>query len=151
MSLNVLIVVMFFNICVFSCVWSSAAGLAEPQICYVLDGILFLYGIILTALYCRIKVCMRQLSFFKCISQILFYKEPICKNRIWDNGNERPDVSWLKVIWYIINVLVKRSFICKDKKHLTSIYYHMLIYWHMAFFSVIFIFYIFWGVCQNIF
>ncbi|XP_045921788.1 high affinity immunoglobulin epsilon receptor subunit gamma isoform X2 [Micropterus dolomieu] len=33
-----------------------AAGLAEPQICYVLDGILFLYGIILTALYCRIKI-----------------------------------------------------------------------------------------------
>ncbi|XP_049923045.1 high affinity immunoglobulin epsilon receptor subunit gamma [Epinephelus moara] len=34
----------------------AAAGLAEPQICYVLDGILFLYGIILTALYCRMKV-----------------------------------------------------------------------------------------------
>ncbi|XP_042368043.1 high affinity immunoglobulin epsilon receptor subunit gamma [Plectropomus leopardus] len=34
----------------------AEAGLAEPQICYVLDGILFLYGIILTALYCRIKV-----------------------------------------------------------------------------------------------
>uniref|UniRef100_A0A8C4IJ77 Uncharacterized protein n=1 Tax=Dicentrarchus labrax TaxID=13489 RepID=A0A8C4IJ77_DICLA len=29
-----------------------------PQICYILDGILFLYGIILTALYCRIKVCV---------------------------------------------------------------------------------------------
>ncbi|XP_028285077.1 high affinity immunoglobulin epsilon receptor subunit gamma isoform X2 [Parambassis ranga] len=39
--------------------WMSfgrAAALAEPQICYVLDGILFLYGIILTALYCRIKI-----------------------------------------------------------------------------------------------
>ncbi|KAM9335717.1 high affinity immunoglobulin epsilon receptor subunit gamma [Symphorus nematophorus] len=34
----------------------AAAGLAEPHICYVLDGILFLYGIILTALYCRIKI-----------------------------------------------------------------------------------------------
>lgn len=34
----------------------AAAGLAEPQICYVLDGILFLYGIILTALYCRMKI-----------------------------------------------------------------------------------------------
>uniref|UniRef100_A0A3B3I8S6 Uncharacterized protein n=1 Tax=Oryzias latipes TaxID=8090 RepID=A0A3B3I8S6_ORYLA len=30
-------------------------ALSEPEICYVLDGILFLYGIILTALYCRIK------------------------------------------------------------------------------------------------
>uniref|UniRef100_A0A671U790 Uncharacterized protein n=1 Tax=Sparus aurata TaxID=8175 RepID=A0A671U790_SPAAU len=38
--------------------WLSSAALAEPEICYVLDGILFLYGIILTALYCRIKVCM---------------------------------------------------------------------------------------------
>lgn len=39
--------------------WMSfgrAAALSEPHICYVLDGILFLYGIILTALYCRIKV-----------------------------------------------------------------------------------------------
>ncbi|KAM7377586.1 hypothetical protein PAMA_014068 [Pampus argenteus] len=33
-------------------------ALTEPEICYVLDGILFCYGIILTALYCRIKVCM---------------------------------------------------------------------------------------------
>ncbi|KAM7366031.1 hypothetical protein PAMP_015503 [Pampus punctatissimus] len=31
-------------------------ALTEPDICYVLDGILFCYGIILTALYCRIKI-----------------------------------------------------------------------------------------------
>ncbi|XP_071386105.1 high affinity immunoglobulin epsilon receptor subunit gamma isoform X1 [Centroberyx affinis] len=37
--------------------FGSVAALAEPQICYVLDGILFLYGIILTALYCRLKLC----------------------------------------------------------------------------------------------
>ncbi|XP_054914429.1 high affinity immunoglobulin epsilon receptor subunit gamma [Poeciliopsis prolifica] len=36
--------------------FGRAAALSEPQICYVLDGILFLYGIILTALYCRIKI-----------------------------------------------------------------------------------------------
>ncbi|XP_074518170.1 high affinity immunoglobulin epsilon receptor subunit gamma isoform X2 [Halichoeres trimaculatus] len=36
--------------------FGRAAALAEPQICYILDGILFLYGIILTALYCRIKI-----------------------------------------------------------------------------------------------
>ncbi|RVE60183.1 hypothetical protein OJAV_G00178360 [Oryzias javanicus] len=35
---------------------AEALALSEPQICYVLDGILFLYGIILTALYCRIKI-----------------------------------------------------------------------------------------------
>ncbi|TMS02107.1 high affinity immunoglobulin epsilon receptor subunit gamma [Larimichthys crocea] len=39
-----------------SMTFGRAAALAEPEICYVLDGILFLYGIILTALYCRIKV-----------------------------------------------------------------------------------------------
>lgn len=33
-----------------------AEALQESQICYVLDGILFLYGIILTFLYCRLKV-----------------------------------------------------------------------------------------------
>lgn len=31
-------------------------ALGEPQICYILDAILFLYGIILTLLYCRLKV-----------------------------------------------------------------------------------------------
>uniref|UniRef100_A0A1A8PMS7 Fc of IgE, high affinity I, receptor for, gamma polypeptide n=1 Tax=Nothobranchius pienaari TaxID=704102 RepID=A0A1A8PMS7_9TELE len=36
--------------------FGRAAALSEPQICYVLDGILFLYGIILTALYCRVKI-----------------------------------------------------------------------------------------------
>uniref|UniRef100_A0A3Q2Q3U2 Fc fragment of IgE receptor Ig n=1 Tax=Fundulus heteroclitus TaxID=8078 RepID=A0A3Q2Q3U2_FUNHE len=35
---------------------SFPAALSEPEICYVLDGILFLYGIILTALYCRVKI-----------------------------------------------------------------------------------------------
>uniref|UniRef100_A0A8C6PUE5 Uncharacterized protein n=1 Tax=Nothobranchius furzeri TaxID=105023 RepID=A0A8C6PUE5_NOTFU len=38
------------------------AALSEPEICYVLDGILFLYGIILTALYCRVKVCSNKLN-----------------------------------------------------------------------------------------
>ncbi|MED6270142.1 hypothetical protein CHARACLAT_006981 [Characodon lateralis] len=38
------------------CFGRAAAALSEPQICYVLDGILFLYGIILTVLYCRIKI-----------------------------------------------------------------------------------------------
>ncbi|XP_037116409.1 high affinity immunoglobulin epsilon receptor subunit gamma [Syngnathus acus] len=39
--------------------WMSfgrAAALGEPELCYVLDGLLFLYGIILTALYCRLKM-----------------------------------------------------------------------------------------------
>ncbi|XP_061665086.1 high affinity immunoglobulin epsilon receptor subunit gamma [Syngnathoides biaculeatus] len=39
--------------------WMSlgrAAALTEPEICYVLDGLLLLYGIILTALFCRLKI-----------------------------------------------------------------------------------------------
>uniref|UniRef100_A0A8C2EJM2 Fc fragment of IgE, high affinity I, receptor for; gamma polypeptide n=1 Tax=Cyprinus carpio TaxID=7962 RepID=A0A8C2EJM2_CYPCA len=32
-----------------------AAGLKEPQICYILDAVLFIYGIVLTVLYCRMK------------------------------------------------------------------------------------------------
>ncbi|XP_068444138.1 high affinity immunoglobulin epsilon receptor subunit gamma [Clinocottus analis] len=36
--------------------FGRASALTEPQICYVLDGILFTYGIILTALYCKIKI-----------------------------------------------------------------------------------------------
>uniref|UniRef100_A0A452SLB6 High affinity immunoglobulin epsilon receptor subunit gamma n=1 Tax=Ursus americanus TaxID=9643 RepID=A0A452SLB6_URSAM len=34
----------------------QAAALGEPQLCYILDAILFLYGIVLTLLYCRLKV-----------------------------------------------------------------------------------------------
>lgn len=36
-------------------------ALGEPQLCYILDAILFLYGIILTLLYCRLKVGGRGL------------------------------------------------------------------------------------------
>ncbi|KAM9836899.1 high affinity immunoglobulin epsilon receptor subunit gamma [Aulostomus maculatus] len=39
--------------------WMSFGGVAalkEPELCYILDGVLFLYGIILTVLYCRLKV-----------------------------------------------------------------------------------------------
>uniref|UniRef100_A0A8C3J4I3 Fc receptor gamma-chain n=1 Tax=Calidris pygmaea TaxID=425635 RepID=A0A8C3J4I3_9CHAR len=32
------------------------AALVEPQLCYILDAILFLYGLVLTVLYCRLKV-----------------------------------------------------------------------------------------------
>ncbi|XP_033839961.1 high affinity immunoglobulin epsilon receptor subunit gamma [Periophthalmus magnuspinnatus] len=38
------------------CFGRAAASLHEPQICYVLDGILFLYGLVLTTLYCRLKI-----------------------------------------------------------------------------------------------
>ncbi|XP_069797273.1 high affinity immunoglobulin epsilon receptor subunit gamma-like [Narcine bancroftii] len=41
---------------------SSAAGLQEPEICYVLDAILFVYGTVLTALYCRLKILERKKS-----------------------------------------------------------------------------------------
>ncbi|XP_028330264.1 high affinity immunoglobulin epsilon receptor subunit gamma [Gouania willdenowi] len=37
--------------------FGRAAALQESEICYVLDGILFVYGIILTALFCKIKIC----------------------------------------------------------------------------------------------
>ncbi|KAM6229019.1 high affinity immunoglobulin epsilon receptor subunit gamma isoform 2-T3 [Spheniscus humboldti] len=36
--------------------WTPAAeALMEPELCYILDAILFLYGIVLTVLYCRLK------------------------------------------------------------------------------------------------
>ncbi|CAK6439889.1 unnamed protein product [Pipistrellus nathusii] len=38
----------------------QAEALGEPQICYILDAILFLYGIILTLLYCRLKIQVRK-------------------------------------------------------------------------------------------
>ncbi|XP_038624600.1 high affinity immunoglobulin epsilon receptor subunit gamma [Tachyglossus aculeatus] len=38
----------------------EAAALAEPELCYILDAILFAYGIVLTLLYCRLKVQVRK-------------------------------------------------------------------------------------------
>ncbi|CAM2112716.1 unnamed protein product [Caretta caretta] len=40
----------------------GAEALAEPELCYVLDAILFIYGIILTVLYCRLKLQVRNAS-----------------------------------------------------------------------------------------
>ncbi|KAL4674306.1 hypothetical protein H8959_018240 [Pygathrix nigripes] len=37
-----------------------SAALGEPQLCYILDAILFLYGIVLTLLYCRLKIQVRK-------------------------------------------------------------------------------------------
>ncbi|XP_070252058.1 high affinity immunoglobulin epsilon receptor subunit gamma isoform X2 [Myotis yumanensis] len=43
----------------------QAEALGEPQICYILDAILFLYGIILTLLYCRLKVRKAAVAYQK--------------------------------------------------------------------------------------
>ncbi|KAM4644675.1 high affinity immunoglobulin epsilon receptor subunit gamma isoform 1-T1 [Amazona ochrocephala] len=40
----------------------AAEALMEPELCYVLDAILFLYGIVLTALYCRLKFLVYRAS-----------------------------------------------------------------------------------------
>ncbi|XP_075032429.1 high affinity immunoglobulin epsilon receptor subunit gamma [Calonectris borealis] len=43
--------------------WTPAAeALMEPELCYILDAILFLYGIVLTILYCRLKFLARRES-----------------------------------------------------------------------------------------
>ncbi|XP_040851445.1 T-cell surface glycoprotein CD3 zeta chain [Ochotona princeps] len=34
---------------------AQSFGLLDPKLCYLLDGILFLYGVIITALYLRVK------------------------------------------------------------------------------------------------
>ncbi|KAJ8409809.1 hypothetical protein AAFF_G00218680 [Aldrovandia affinis] len=36
--------------------FGSAVAMDQGKICYILDGILFVYGIILTVLYCRLKM-----------------------------------------------------------------------------------------------
>lgn len=35
---------------------AQSFGLLDPKLCYLLDGILFIYGVIVTALYLRAKV-----------------------------------------------------------------------------------------------
>uniref|UniRef100_A0A3Q3WM43 Fc receptor, IgE, high affinity I, gamma polypeptide like n=1 Tax=Mola mola TaxID=94237 RepID=A0A3Q3WM43_MOLML len=55
------------KLCILSAMLSfvPSAALSESEICYVLDGILFLYGIILTALYCKIKVGMLHICSYR--------------------------------------------------------------------------------------
>ncbi|XP_064202139.1 high affinity immunoglobulin epsilon receptor subunit gamma-like isoform X2 [Anguilla rostrata] len=36
--------------------FGSAAAGPDTYVCYILDGILFVYGIVLTVLYCRLKM-----------------------------------------------------------------------------------------------
>ncbi|XP_074044255.1 high affinity immunoglobulin epsilon receptor subunit gamma [Macrotis lagotis] len=38
----------------------EAEALSEPQLCYILDAVLFIYGIVLTLLYCRLKIQVRK-------------------------------------------------------------------------------------------
>ncbi|XP_074785223.1 high affinity immunoglobulin epsilon receptor subunit gamma [Athene noctua] len=40
----------------------ATGALMEPELCYILDAILFLYGIILTVLYCRLKFLSHRAS-----------------------------------------------------------------------------------------
>ncbi|XP_064331146.1 high affinity immunoglobulin epsilon receptor subunit gamma isoform X2 [Phalacrocorax carbo] len=40
----------------------AAEALMEPELCYILDAILFLYGIVLTVLYCRLKFTVHRES-----------------------------------------------------------------------------------------
>ncbi|XP_074709596.1 high affinity immunoglobulin epsilon receptor subunit gamma isoform X1 [Strix uralensis] len=43
--------------------WTPAAeALVEPELCYILDAVLFLYGIVLTVLYCRLKFLAHRAS-----------------------------------------------------------------------------------------
>uniref|UniRef100_A0A3Q4H6M0 Fc receptor, IgE, high affinity I, gamma polypeptide like n=1 Tax=Neolamprologus brichardi TaxID=32507 RepID=A0A3Q4H6M0_NEOBR len=44
-----------FEVFLPCCLLITVVDQLRPQICYILDGILFLYGIILTALYCKVK------------------------------------------------------------------------------------------------
>ncbi|XP_033927134.1 high affinity immunoglobulin epsilon receptor subunit gamma [Melopsittacus undulatus] len=40
----------------------AAEALMEPEFCYILDAILFIYGIILTTIYCRLKFTIYRAS-----------------------------------------------------------------------------------------
>lgn len=40
----------------FSRTDAQSFGLLDPKLCYLLDGILFIYGVIITALFLRVKV-----------------------------------------------------------------------------------------------
>ncbi|KAK9980348.1 hypothetical protein ABG768_013714 [Culter alburnus] len=43
----------------------AAQNDASGNVCYILDGILIIYGVVLTILYCRLKMISSQSSFSK--------------------------------------------------------------------------------------
>uniref|UniRef100_A0A672K696 Fc receptor, IgE, high affinity I, gamma polypeptide like n=1 Tax=Sinocyclocheilus grahami TaxID=75366 RepID=A0A672K696_SINGR len=48
------------------------AAQQDANVCYILDAILVVYGIVLTVLYCRLKITLKSsLSSFSCLFQDL--------------------------------------------------------------------------------
>ncbi|XP_076829369.1 high affinity immunoglobulin epsilon receptor subunit gamma [Brachyhypopomus gauderio] len=45
-----------FSLVPFWMTFGCVAALDESHICYILDAILFVYGLVLTVLYCRMKL-----------------------------------------------------------------------------------------------
>ncbi|XP_051993509.1 high affinity immunoglobulin epsilon receptor subunit gamma-like [Xyrauchen texanus] len=41
---------------------ADANNSTDPKICYILDAVLFIYGVILTVLYCRMKLQSKQVE-----------------------------------------------------------------------------------------
>lgn len=39
---------------------ASVLGLTDPRLCYVLDGFLFIYAVVMTALFVKAKVSLTQ-------------------------------------------------------------------------------------------
>uniref|UniRef100_A0A8C6VN85 Uncharacterized protein n=1 Tax=Naja naja TaxID=35670 RepID=A0A8C6VN85_NAJNA len=68
-------------------------ALQDSEVCYILDGILFLYGIILTSLYCRLKVSVWGTPKIRCLGAEI-------QARQWNfcNSLSRYLSSW-SVLW----------------------------------------------------
>ncbi|XP_018084020.1 fcRgamma subunit L homeolog isoform X2 [Xenopus laevis] len=74
----------------------AEAALQEPEICYILDAILFLYGIVLTALYCHLKIQTKKAQKNKptgAIYEHLNYPEKQIYEKIGDGAQVRLPVS----------------------------------------------------------
>ncbi|KAK2493299.1 hypothetical protein MC885_012945 [Smutsia gigantea] len=54
---------------------AQSFGLLDPKLCYLLDGILFLYGVIVTALFLRVKFSLSAAASTNLQAQTQLYNE----------------------------------------------------------------------------
>uniref|UniRef100_A0A8C2IXI0 Uncharacterized protein n=1 Tax=Cyprinus carpio TaxID=7962 RepID=A0A8C2IXI0_CYPCA len=69
-------------LCVISC---FSAAETNATVCYILDGILIVYGIVLTVLYCRLKGIYPSVCLLQALTFISYFDEHIpfkCSNLI---------------------------------------------------------------------
>lgn len=80
---------------------AQSFGLLDPKLCYLLDGILFIYGVIVTALYLRAKVGPPGLLWRMCGGALALESPVWARLGVHGQGRGQPSVysGWTVPRW----------------------------------------------------